>query len=122
MPFSICFTGVQDEYLGDDPTVPYAVGRIVAGELYENFVSNLYEWSKDDYEKQWLHSLEKFIMGDRKVVLITHYVNPAESANLQWWALYRGQGDVVYVQNHLPWYDQLSRDFSVADASAFLKE
>ena len=121
MPFSICFTGEPD-HLGDDPNVPYAMGRIVAGGLDEGFASTLYEWSKGDYEAQWLRSLERLIAGETKVALITYYVNPAESSNLEWWALYRGEHDVVYVQNHLGFYDQLGSDFSVANANRFLQE
>jgi hypothetical protein len=122
MAFSICFTGEPDEYLGDDPNTPYAIGRIVAGELDENFASTLYDWKKCDYEAQWLHSLERLIAGEQKVALITSYVNPGDSSNLVWWALYRGQGDLVHVQNHLRLYDQLGDGFSVATASAFLDE
>ena len=122
MSFSICFTGEPDQYLGDDPNVPYAMGRIVAGELDEGFASTLYEWGKRDYEAQWLHSLERIVAGDMKVTLITQYVNPAESSNLEWWALYRGEHDLVYAQNHLRFYDQLGGDFSVVDANRFLQE
>ena len=120
MSFSICFTGEPDQYLGDDPSVPFAMGRIVAGELDEGFASTLYEWSKRDYEVHWLQSLERLINGDTKIVLMTQYLDPAESLNLEWWALYRGEGDVVYVQNHLRFCDQLGKGFSVAEASKFL--
>ena len=81
MSFSICFTGEPDQHLGDDPNVPYALGRIVAGALDEGFASILYEWNKRDYEAQWMRSLRRLIAGDKKVVLITHYVNPTESSN-----------------------------------------
>ena len=122
MSFSIFFTGEPDQHLGDDPNVPYALGRIVAGALDEGFASTLYEWNKRDYEAQWMHSLRRLIAGDKKVALITHYVNPAESSNLEWWALYRGEDDVVHVQNQLRFYDQLGSNFSVADANGFLAE
>jgi len=122
MSFSICFTGEPDQYLGDDPSVPFAMGRIVAGELDEGFASTLYEWSKRDYEVHWLQSLERLINGDTKIVLMTQYLDPAESLNLEWWALYRGEGDVVYVQNHLRFCDQLGKGFSVAEASKFLED
>jgi hypothetical protein len=120
--FSICFTGEPDQYLDDDPSVPYSIGRSVAGGLDEGFASTLYEWSKHEYETQWLRSLERLISVEMKVVLITQYVNPAECSNLEWWALYRGNDDVVHVQNHLRFYNQLGSDFSVADASKFLAE
>ena len=122
MSFSICFTGEPDQYLGDDPSVPFAMGRIVAGELDEGFASTLYEWSKRDYEVHWLQSLERLINGDTKIVLMTQYLDPAESLNLEWWALYRGEDDVVYVQNQLRFCDQLGKGFSVAEASKFLGE
>ena len=119
MSFSICFTGEPDQYLSDHPNVPYAVGRIEAGGLDEGFACTLYEWSKGDYEAQWLRSLERLIAGETKVALITYYVNPAESSNLEWWALYRGEHDVVYVQNHLPFYDQLGSDFPSLTRTGF---
>lgn len=90
MSFMICFTDEPEEYLGDDPEIRSAVGRIVAGTLDENFVSNLYEWDKLDYQSQWLKALERFLGGDQKAVLVTSYVNPSESSNLEWWALCRG--------------------------------
>ena len=122
MSFSISFTGEPDQYLGDDPSVPFAMGRIVAGGLDEGFASTLYEWSKRDYEVQWLRSLERFINGDKKTVLITQYLEPAESSNLEWWALYRGDDDLVYVQNQLRFCDQLGKGFTVAEANKFLGE
>ncbi len=118
----ICFTGEPDEYLGDDPTIPFGVGRIVAGKLDENFVSNLYEWDKRDYESQWLSSLEQILNGDEKAVLLTWYVNPRESSNLEWWALYRGETGIVHVQNHLPFYDNLDPQFTVEHASISLRD
>ena len=122
MAFMICFTDEPDEYPGDDPTIPAAVGRIVAGKLDENFLSNLYEWNKRAYQSQWLRSLERFLDGEEKAVLITWYVNRRESSNLEWWALYRGKAGIVHVQNHLPWYDNLGPLFSVEQASSFLQD
>ena len=92
-----------------------------SGEFNENFVSSLYEWNKKAYESQWLQSLGRFLNGDKKAVLITWYVNPKESSNLQWWALYRGEAETVHVQNHLPLYDNFDREFSVAEATSFLR-
>ena len=122
MSFAICFTDEPDQHLGDDPSVPYALGRIVAGALDEGFASILHEWKRCEYEAQWIRSLRQLIAGDKKVVLITHYVNPTECSNLEWWALYRGEDDVVYVQNHLRFYDQLGSSFSVAEVNHFLAD
>jgi len=122
MAFMICFTDRPNEYLDDDPSVPSAVGRIVAGDLDESFVSSLYEWDRQAYQSHWRSSLDRFLNGDDKAVLITWYVNPGESSNLQWWALYRGKDDIVHVQNHLPFYDILDAEFCVENASSFLKD
>lgn len=121
MSFMIGFTYEPDEYPGDDPTIPAAVGRIVAGELDENFLSNLYEGDKLAYQSQWLSSLERFLAGDEKAVLITWYLSREKSSNIEWWALYRGQAGIVHVQNHLPWYDNLDPEFCVEQASSFLQ-
>ena len=122
MAFMIGFTDEPDECLDDDPRIPSAIGRIVAGELDENFISSLYEWNKRAYQSQWLSSLERFVDGAEKAALITFYANSRESSNLQWWALYRGHAGTVHVQNHLPFYDSLDPQFSVADASSFLHD
>jgi CdiI N-terminal domain len=120
--FSICFTDKPNQYLDDDPSIPSAIGRITAGQLDEEFVSSLYEWDKETYERQWLDSLQRFVNGANKAVLITWYVNSKESSNLQWWALYRGANGVVHVQNHLPWYHNFGREFSAEDATSFLHD
>ena len=121
MSFSIHFTDDPVEYHSDDPSIPSAVGLIRIGEFEENFVSTLYEWTKEQYESQWRNSLTRFVNGADRAVLITWYVNAKESSNLQWWALYRGEAGVVHVQNHLPWYSNLDREFAVAEASHFLQ-
>jgi hypothetical protein len=120
--FSIGFTGVPNQFLHDDPSIPSAIGQIVAGELKEEFVSSLYEWTKEDYVLQWVVSLRRFLDGADRAVLITFYANSKESSNLEWWALYRGESGIVHVQNHLPWFENLDREFSVSDAERFLKD
>jgi hypothetical protein len=121
MAFSICFTNHAD-YIDEDNGDRAAVGRITIGEFEENFHASLFEWEKQTYETQWLHSLERFLAGAKSEVLITFYVNPKDSSNLEWWALYRGEGDTVHVQNQLLFYNQLDREFSVAEASSFLSD
>jgi hypothetical protein len=112
MNFSIHFTG--------EPKAPSAIGHIKAGDLDEDFVSSLYEWKKETYEQQWLDSLNEFANGADRAVLITWYVNPKESDNLQWRALYRGEAGIVHVQNHLRWYKDFNREFIPVQASKFL--
>jgi hypothetical protein len=120
--FEIGFTDDPNEFLDDDPATPSAIGLFRAGSFEENFASSLYEWNKEDYEAQWLASLKQLLQGSDRAVLITFYVNPRESSNIHWWALYRGQTNMVHVQNHMPWYRDFDREFSVRDAASFLHD
>ncbi len=122
MAFSISFTGAPNQFLDDDANIPSAIGQIVIGEFEEEFVSSLYEWTKEDYVAQWTSSLRRFVAGADRAVLITFYVNSKDSSNLEWRALYRGEGGIVHVQNHLPWYENFGREFSVSEAESFLHD
>jgi hypothetical protein len=122
MAFEMFFTGDPNEFLDDDPNIPSAIGLIRLGSFEENFVSSLYEWKTEDYEAHWLSSLRRLLAGSDRAVLINWYVNPTESSNLQWWALYRGDAEIIHVQNHMPWYSDFTGEFSVADASSFLHD
>ncbi len=118
MPFKISFANEPNSYTDKDST--WAIGQIVAGELDEEFHADLGQWDKQEYESQWLHSLEAFLEGDQKAVLFTNCVNQKGRVDLEWWALYR-DGDTVHVQNHLP-FRRFDRPFSVANASNFLQD
>jgi hypothetical protein len=119
LPFTIRFRDEPNTYTDDDST--WAIGRIVAGELDEEFHADLHDWSTQEYEAQWLQALEGLLLGEQRAVLITRYVNQEESDNLEWWALYRDD-DTVHVQNHLPFYAPFGRKFSAAEASTFLHD
>jgi hypothetical protein len=120
--FSLRFTGEPNQFLHDDPSIPSAIGQIEAGDLKEEFISSLYEWTREDYIAQWASSLRRFLAGADRAVLITFYVNSKESSNLEWWPLYRGESGIVHVQNHLPWYENFDREFSVSEAESFLHD
>jgi len=120
--FSISFTGTPNQFLHDDASIPSANGQIVIGEFEEEFVSSLYEWTKEDYVAQWTSSLRRFVAGADRAVLITFYVSSKESSNLEWWALYRGEDGIVHVQNHLPWFENFDRAFSASEVESFLQD
>ena len=122
MAFIIDFTDDPDEYPGEDQSVPAAVGLLVLGNWHESFLSTLGEWNRQTYRSQWMQSLERFIKGASKEVLITEYLSPGVASHLVWWALFRGEGDRVYVQNHIVFYDRLDRGFVVEEASSFLAD
>ncbi len=117
MPFSISFL---DEPVFYDEDRPLAFGEIVLSNHRENFDANLFEWTKQDYETQWRKAIQLVLEG-QKSALMVYYVSPAASPNFEWWAMYP-VGDVVYFQNHLPWYENLTRPFSVEFMFSFVPD
>ena len=94
---------------------------MVIGNWKESFLSSLYEWTKQDYERHWHAAITSLTQGADKAALITEYVGPKASSKLMWWPLYRLE-NIVYVQNHLLFYDQLTEPFSLADADRFIRD
>ena len=121
MPFSISFCDTPLVYEYDDPTTAGTEGLLVIGEWRESFLSSLYEWTKQDYERQWQAAINSLVQGAEKSALITEFVGPEASSHLQWWPLYR-LGGTVYFHNQILFYDQLSEPFSLADISKFVSE
>ena len=87
----------------------------------EEFLASLREWTRDEYRRQWTRSIRAVLAGDAKAVLITTYNSPSVASHLEWWALYRKEGSVVF-QNHLLFFDQITGEFVVNRAAEFLKE
>lgn len=120
MPFSISFTEEPVWYPGEG-AAGELFGLIVLDDFMENFSSSLFEWSKQQYLEQWQQALSTIVGGATKAALITSYVGPQNASHLVWWSLYR-VNQLVYVQNHLLFYDQLTRPFAIEDAVSFLHD
>jgi len=121
MAFSIAF---QDEplcYPYDDPSTAAATGLIVLGDWREDFLASLYQWSKEDYERQWRFAIRSFLEGEKKSALITEFLPPEVASHLVWWPMYL-VGETVFVQNHLLVYDQLSLPFSLESVFSCVPE
>jgi hypothetical protein len=119
--FSISFPDQPLEYLGDDPAIPSAIGLLVLGDFQESFASTLYEWKQSDYENQWREAISSLLDGTEKVALMVCYVNAGESDNFEWWPMYR-VGDMVALQNHMPWHDQFAEPFSLERQFEFVRD
>jgi len=119
--FSISFTDDPPDYLYDDPQIPSQSGLLVLGKTIEGFSSNLGTWDKSQYEDQWLSQLSSLVQGSRKVALVVSFNNPAFGSNFEIWALYR-EGEIVHLQNHLPWYDSFPAAFDISTISDHLRE
>src|SRR5260370_12510682 len=87
-----------------DPGVIALYGKIQIGEHVETFITSLVSWNPSLYEHHWLSALRRLLEGARTSALITSYVEPGLADHLMWWPLYR-EGDAVYVQNHMLFYE-----------------
>jgi contact-dependent growth inhibition (CDI) system CdiI-like immunity protein len=104
---------LTDECVADtDPGVTAIYGKIHIGDHVETFVSSLVCWGRVFYERHWDAATRRLLTGATRSALITSYVEPGLSNRLIWWPLHR-EGDVVYVQNQMLFYDQLSSRFSI---------
>lgn len=95
-----------------------AAGELVLGEFKENFIANLYQWNKTDYEAQWRSAIKALLEGS-KSALIVYYVSPEFADNFEWWRMYKAE-NVVYFQNQLPSYDQFLQPFSLEKITSFV--
>jgi hypothetical protein len=121
MSFSIAFLDEPLSYPYEDPAAPAARGVLVLGDAREYFLASLYEWSKEYYESQWRHALKTILLGRDKAALITTYGSPENATHLEWWPMYAAE-DAVFLQDHLLFYDRLTKPFSVQDAFSFLRD
>ena len=118
--FSIGFTDEPLEYPEDDTSIPAAPGRLLLGKSIEEFLANLSEWAKSDYESHWMRELKVLLEGNPKVALVvSYYGNPA--SNMQIWRAYR-DGEWVHFQNQILWYRNLPPGFEVSKLSQHIPD
>lgn len=106
---------VPEEYLESGDIACYL--EITLGSFRERFQSTLFYWSISDYQKQWVHAIERIVNVDNSTsALITELRDPALAGEVvgQWWVLYR-EGEKVYVQNQLILKKNLTGGFNPLD-------
>jgi hypothetical protein len=119
MSFSIRFLD-EDPYI-EEGMAPAARGLLSIGNWKEEFYSSLFLWNRADYEIQWRNAIDDILNGGHKSALITEYLTPQVSSHLVWWPMYR-QGETVFLQNHLLFFDHLHQPFSPASPYASLMD
>jgi hypothetical protein len=118
MSFSVRF--LDEPPFVEEGVAPAAHGIISIGTFEEGFYSSLFHWSREQYENQWSTAIRDILNGATKSALIVSFLTPDAASNLEWWPMYR-EGDTVYFQNHLLFFDQLETTFSPESPSASLK-
>jgi hypothetical protein len=121
MAFSITFRDERLCYPYDDLSTPAASGLLVLGEFQEGFLASLYQWSREDYERQWRQAIAALLHGMKKSALMTEYLSPETASHLVWWPMYLVE-DRVFFQNHLLFYNQLKEPFSIENALSFVRD
>ena len=121
MRFAISFMNLPLVKTYDDYSTMAAKGLIVLGDSSEEFLANLGDWSQEDYQSQWRDSIHSLVDGGNKAVLITTYSSPVIASHLEWWALYR-EGEDIFVQNQLLFFEGIEDRFRPSQAVQFLKE
>lgn len=87
-------------------------GYIQIDDFYENCFYPVSYWSRDDYLLQWRHAIDTILLGGKKAAFIVSMRDP-ESANfIFWWVMYV-VGDVIYLQNHVLFLEEISERFTV---------
>jgi hypothetical protein len=120
--FSIEFIDEPLEYPYDDTGIPAAPGRLVLGKSMEEFLANLFLWSKSDYESHWTRELKTLLIeGKPKIGLVVSYHDPHPDSNMEIWRVYR-DGELAHFQNQFLWYNNLPPKFEVSKISQYISD
>ncbi len=98
--------------LDEADAAPALWGRIQIGSFTEDFIAYLCDWTPDQYRRQWLESAERLVNGESKSAFVTMFVSPKNGGHFGWWPCYR-VGEIVYLQNQLRFYEQITPPFAV---------
>lgn len=119
--FFIGFTDSPLEFPFDDRSIPAAPGRLALGKCEEEFLANLWLWTKLDYLVHWTRELRALLAGQSKIALIVSYDDPRASSNMEIWRVYR-DGDWAHFQNQILSYRSLPDGFDLAEMSQYIDD
>ena len=85
-------------------------GNLQIGDFKERFVASLFDWTPEAYRQQWRDAAERLVNGESKSAFVTSFVPPTDGGHFEWWKCY-GVGEIIYVQNQLRFYEQLTSPF-----------
>ena len=94
-------------------------GALTLGASVERFRSSLNYWTTADYERQWGAALQS--LGERSTsALVVSIEEPAFMNYLDWWAMYC-EGDTVYFQEQLNFFEEGGEVFDEHDFARFIR-
>ncbi|HKS04885.1 MAG TPA: hypothetical protein VJR92_01110 [Gemmatimonadaceae bacterium] len=89
-------------------------GRIVIGDHAERFLAPVAFWSKNDYERHWLHAARRLLTRADRTAFFT-------STFQFWWVMWR-VNDVVFVQEQMLLADELPQPFAPNDPYRHIRD
>lgn len=95
-----------------DEGEPLIWGTLQIGDFSERFVASLFEWSAERYRQQWAEAAQRLVDGDPKSAFVTSFLSPENAGHFEWWPCYK-VNEIVFVQNQLRFYEQLTSPFRI---------
>jgi hypothetical protein len=103
----------------DGPCGDLQRGALTLGASVERFRSSLNYWTVVDYQRQWGTALRS--LGERSVsALVVSIEEPAFMNFLDWWVIYC-DGETVYFQEQLCFFEEGGEVFDVNDFQRFIR-
>jgi hypothetical protein len=88
-----------------------AVGVLRIGDFVEQFEASLSYWDRETYLSQWRDALLRLLNGEKKSAIVTSMHDPITANFIFWWVMYLVD-EIVYVQNHVLFLDELGQPFN----------
>jgi hypothetical protein len=112
---------LSTDVLNEEGEAPALWGRIQIGSFIEDFIAYLCDWTPEQYRRQWLEAAERLVNGESKSAFVTMFVSPKNGGHFVWWPCYR-VGEIVYLQNHLRFYEQIASPFAVESLYEYVSD
>lgn len=116
---TFCIELLPDEFIDAESGTQAQYGEITLGTFRERFIALTSYWNAERYRMHWREALVRTVDGAPTSCLITSLHDPARSHLLFWWPLYCIDA-VVYVQNAILQFEQLSAPFDPDNPFAFV--
>jgi hypothetical protein len=96
-------------------------GNIAIDNFSERFYASTTYWSKGDYIKQWVDTIDKLIQGpsNGKGVLVACMYDPLQANFVTGWVLYR-DGNKVSVQDEIIFLNELLEKFEIEKLDTYV--
>ena len=114
--FEICVLTEQSE----NETAKIGCGQITIGSFREKFEIVFEYWSSKQYEQQWREAIERVINNRNTSCLVTSITDPASANSIFLWPMYPVD-NMIAIQNHLLFMDDLSEPFDPSDPYRFVR-